>query len=94
MATRADKDPAMFRKLFLDHPADVGESYGEHLHEASRIGFRMIGGGVACIVHALVPALFKTRGSETIDGLHKTLVRKRGAKRAAGAEMRSAEWVI
>ncbi len=84
----------MFRKIFLEHPADVGESYGEHLREASGFGLKMVGGGIACMIHALVPALFVTRGSATVAGLHETLVRKRGAKRAAGAEMRSVEWVI
>lgn len=84
----------MFRKLFLDHPADVGESYVEHLGAASRFGLTMIGGGVACLIHAMVPALFETRGSTTVARLHDKLVRKRGAQRAAGAEMRAAEWVI
>ncbi len=84
----------MFGKLFLDHPADVGESYGEHMRHASGFGFAMIAGGLACLVHAAVPALFKTTGSETIRTLHEKLVRKRGAKRDAVTEVRHGGWVI
>ncbi|WP_374204801.1 DUF6356 family protein, partial [Aeromicrobium fastidiosum] len=28
----------MFRRLFLDHPATVGESYAEHFGVAGRFG--------------------------------------------------------
>lgn len=84
----------MLRKLFLDHPADIGESYGQHLREASRFGLTMIGGGVACLIHAAVPALFVTRGSDTVARLHDKLVRKRAARRNAAIEMRTGGWVI
>jgi hypothetical protein len=84
----------MLKKLFLDHPASLGESYGEHLREASRFGLAMVGGGVACMIHALVPALFETRGSDTVAQLHDKLVRKRAARRNAAIEMRTGGWVI
>ena len=84
----------MFDKLFLDHPADLGETYGEHLREASGFGLAMIGGGIACLVHALVPGILKTRGSSTVAALHDQLVRKRGAKRDAGVDARAGGWVI
>ncbi|WP_422631616.1 DUF6356 family protein, partial [Pseudomonas proteolytica] len=44
----------MFRRLFLDHPASVGESYAEHFGVASRFGVTLIGGGLGCLVHAVV----------------------------------------
>ena len=84
----------MLSKLFLDHPADVGETYAEHAREASSFGFTMIAAGFACLVHAAVPALFKTKGSETIRTLNDRLVRKRGAKRDAATEARHGGWVI
>jgi Family of unknown function (DUF6356) len=84
----------MFRKLFLDHPKDVGEGYFEHLGVAGRFGLTMMWGGVLAIVHAVFPALCKTGASETIAKLHKTMVEKRGAKRDATVEMLSVEWVI
>jgi hypothetical protein len=84
----------MFRKLFLDHPADVDETYVEHARHASSYGVTMIVAGLACLVHAAVPALFKTTGSATIKTLNDRLVRKRGAKRDATIETRYGGWVI
>jgi len=84
----------VLRKLFLDHPADLGESYGEHFRAASGFGVRMIAGGIACIIHALVPRFFQTTGSGTITRLYALMVAKRAAKREANIEMRSIEWVI
>lgn len=84
----------MFRKLFLDHPADVDETYVEHAREASHYGTAMIVAGVACLVHAAIPAFFKTTGSRTIKTLNERLVRKRGAKRDATIETRYGGWVI
>lgn len=84
----------MFSKLFLDHPADVDETYVEHAREASSYGFAMIAAGMACLVHAVVPAFFKSTGSQTIKTLNDRLVRKRGAKRDATIETRHGGWVI
>lgn len=84
----------MLSKLFLDHPADVGETYVEHAREASSYGFAMLAAGIACLVHAAVPALFKSTGSQTIKALNDRLVRKRGAKRDAAVETRYGGWVI
>lgn len=56
--------------LFTDHPASVGESYGQHFRFATGIGARMVAGGMACIVHGLLPFLLQTTGSRTIRALH------------------------
>ena len=84
----------MLHKLFREHPAEVGESYGEHFRAAGGFGIKMIGGGIACIVHAVVPGLFITTGSGTVNRLYQQMVAKRAAKREANIEMRSIEWVI
>jgi hypothetical protein len=84
----------MFRRLFHDHPADLGESYGEHFRAALGFGAAMIAGGAACIVHALVPGWFPTTGSGAVKRLYDHMVAKRDAKRAANIEMISIEWVI
>jgi hypothetical protein len=63
----------MLRKLFLEHPQEVGESYGEHLKVASEIGFTLVGAGIACLIHGLVPGLFKSTGSQTVRTLHQRL---------------------
>lgn len=67
-------------KLFTEHPASVGESYGEHLAMSSGFGIRMILGGCACIVHGLLPFLFVRTGSTQISELHQTMVTNRRRK--------------
>jgi hypothetical protein len=61
---------------FTRHPAEVGESYGEHFTIAARFGLRMIAGGLACLVHAVLPFLFARTGSETVRQLNATLCKR------------------
>ncbi|WP_375392271.1 DUF6356 family protein [uncultured Sphingomonas sp.] len=84
----------MIRRLFLDHPASVGESYAQHFGVASRFGWRLTRGGLACIAHAALPFLFKTAGSDTVRELHDQLVAKRAAARAAQTQLTTVEYVI
>lgn len=84
----------MFNKLFRDHPSDVGETYAEHFAAAGGFGVKMVVGGVACMVHAIVPGIFVTTGSGTVKKLYDQMVAKRAAKRDANIEMRSIEYVI
>lgn len=64
----------MLNRLFRDHPRDVGESYSEHLFAASGFGIAMMFAGLACVIHAIIPALFVTTASKTVDRLHDKLV--------------------
>ena len=72
----------MIDRLFFEHPRSVDESYGEHMRAAGGFGVVMIGAGVACLVHALVPGLFVSTGSKAIDRLHDKMVRNRAAAAA------------
>ena len=67
-------------RLFTEHPEAVGETYGEHLVMASGFGLRMIGAGLACLVHALLPFLFVKTGSIAIAELHQRMVTNRSRK--------------
>src|SRR4051812_34478526 len=49
------------------HLAAAGESYGEHFRFAFTVGLLSIAAGLACLIHALVPALC-TRTCSTIVG--------------------------
>lgn len=69
----------MFRRLFLDHPAAVGETYAEHRAVALWFAFQLIGAGLACLVHALVPGLFVTTGSRTIARVNQRMASGRRA---------------
>ncbi|WP_374283742.1 DUF6356 family protein [Novosphingobium sp.] len=69
-------------KLFTEHPASVDESYGEHLAMATGFGLRMILGGIACLIHGLLPFLFVKTGSRQIGALHDIMVVNRNRKQA------------
>jgi hypothetical protein len=73
MARIKDKLTAAFR----DHPASVGEGYFEHMLVAFSFGARMLLGGAACLVHAVLPFLFTRTGSRTIGELHQEMVEHR-----------------
>ena len=62
---------------FTDHPHAVGESYGEHFTVATGFGVAMIVGGLACLVHGVLPFLCTTTGSQTIRRLHDRMVTNR-----------------
>ena len=70
----------MLGRLFRDHPNSLGMSWAEHGAGAVVIGALMIGAGLACIVHAAVPALFTETAGRTVRSLHDHMVsRKAGA---------------
>ena len=66
--------------LFTDHPATVGETYGQHLGHAGYFGVRMVFAGLACLVHAVLPFLFVKTGSLAITELHHKMVTHRSSQ--------------
>ncbi len=83
-----------FRSLFLDHPRSVGESYGQHAATALRFGTAMIGGGIACLVHAAVPALFTRTASDTVKRLYGTMRARQPAFAQTPPAFQHAEWQL
>ncbi|MCY4565829.1 MAG: DUF6356 family protein [Gammaproteobacteria bacterium] len=71
-----------------DHLQEVGETYPQHLIKASGFAATMLAGGVACLVHALLPFLFVRTGSNCIRRLNEEMVQNR--KRPSPAEAREA----
>jgi hypothetical protein len=67
----------MIRRLFLDHPQSVGESYAEHMGVAAGFGWDLLRASACCFVHALVPGLFERTGSNIIRDLHARMVTHR-----------------
>ncbi|MEM7410101.1 MAG: DUF6356 family protein [Myxococcota bacterium] len=70
---------------FQAHPRQVGESYGEHWWAAARIGGRLIRAGLACWLHAWVPAWCTRTASCEVQGLAREM-----AARGGGAGLDSA----
>ena len=64
-------------KLFTEHPASVGESYGQHFSSALSFSLAMLGAGLACLVHAIFPFWCVTTGSDTVRRLHARMVTHR-----------------
>lgn len=62
------------------HLRDAGLGYWAHLARAGGVGLRMIGGGAAALIHAVVPGLFTWTASRTVRTLDArlTATRRRG----------------
>ena len=67
----------MIKQLFIEHPAGVGETYGEHMVAAGGFSGRLFVAAVVCGVHALLPFLFEKTGSAIITGLYDKMVANR-----------------
>ncbi len=72
-------------KAFTQHPRAVGETYFEHLGQASSFAGCMAMGALACFLHGLFPFAFQTSGSRRIRDLHERMVTHRTAPKAAKA---------
>ncbi len=64
---------------FTDHPRSLGMSWARHGAGAVGIGFRMIGAGAACIVHAVVPAWFTETAGKTVVSLHEHMTQRKAS---------------
>ena len=84
----------MFKRLFIDHPRDVGESYAEHFATAAGFGVRMVIGGLACIVHAFLPALFIRTASDTVKSLYGTMKARQPAFDEQRPAFEAPEWQL
>jgi hypothetical protein len=67
----------MLGRLFVDHPKSLGMSWAEHGAGAVVIGARMVGAGIACIVHAAVPGIFTQTAGKTVIDLHEHMMRRK-----------------
>jgi hypothetical protein len=70
----------MIRSLFLSHPESVGETYLQHQGVALSFAAELVMAGLACAVHAVIPALCTRTASRAIERLHGRLVTNRLAK--------------
>ena len=51
------------------HLREAGETYAQHLAFAFTVGLMAVGAGLACVIHALVPALCRQTCSATVREL-------------------------
>jgi hypothetical protein len=64
------------KRVFLEHPTAVGETYLTHGQFAARLGIRLIYAGAAALVHAIFPFLLKATASRTINQIHATIMHR------------------
>jgi uncharacterized membrane protein YeiH len=76
----------MIKRLFVEHPESVGESYLQHMGVAASFGWAMAKASCACFVHAVVPGLCVKTGSGIIRDLHCRMVTNRVGHHASEDE--------
>ncbi len=57
------------------HLNEVNETYLQHMRIAFKIGLTMLVTGVFCLIHGLIPSLFKKTGSNQIAKIYKMISR-------------------
>jgi hypothetical protein len=82
---------ALFEACFRAHPRSVGETWTQHCAVALAFAALLARAALACLVHALVPALFKSTGSRLVGELNARMLRSRTRLAALGAEP---DWAI
>jgi hypothetical protein len=74
----------VFRRLFLEHPGEVGESYLHHFAASSSYGLRLLKASLCAFAHAVVPAAHKTTASDCV----KEMARELGGRSTIAREER------
>jgi hypothetical protein len=67
----------MIGRIFSEHPRSLGMSWGSHAAGAVGISLRLIGAGVACLIHALVPAWFTQTAGKTVTKMYDDMARRK-----------------
>jgi hypothetical protein len=64
---------------FNEHPATVGETYGQHFLMAMGFSLAMLRAAFCCALHAVFPFLCEKSGSRCIEGLYEAQSLRVGA---------------
>ncbi|MEM9221386.1 MAG: DUF6356 family protein [Pseudomonadota bacterium] len=65
-----------WRRIFVDHPRSVDETYLEHMRFAGGFACSLLAAGCAALIHALVPCLFEKTASRMVSEMHTRLIRR------------------
>jgi Family of unknown function (DUF6356) len=57
--------------IFLKHPREVGETYGEHFRFTMWVAFYLLVTAIACLLHGLFPVIFKKTTSKRVQTLYR-----------------------
>ena len=64
-------------KKSKQHLSSVNESYFEHIKVASKVGLKMIHGGLLALIHGLIPGIYQTNASNKIKELYEFINKER-----------------
>ena len=64
-------------RLFLEHPRSLGMSWAGHGVGAVVIGATLVGAGIACLVHAIIPGVFTQTAGKTVSRMHEHMMRRK-----------------
>ena len=67
----------MTDRLFFEHPRSLGMSWAGHGVGAVAIGARLVGAGLACLVHAIVPGFFTQTAGKTVSRMYDHMARRK-----------------
>jgi hypothetical protein len=77
MAVEQQKMPGALARIFSEHPRSLGMSWSAHAVGAVSIALRLIGAGVACLIHAIVPAWFTQTAGKTVTEMYEEMARRK-----------------
>jgi len=60
----------MIRRMFIDHPQSVNESYFEHMRFALGFAGLLFAASLAALLHAIFPAMFEKTASGLVTKLY------------------------
>ena len=71
--------PGLIFRLFTAHPQSLGLSWATHGAGAVKIGFQLIGAGMAALFHAAVPGCFTETAGRTVTRTYNYIQKTRAA---------------
>ena len=74
----------MLKHAFTQHPASVGETYGEHFASALSFAGWLFVAALACSIHAVLPFAFQKSASQIVQRLQTQMLANRRRHAAAG----------
>lgn len=77
-----DRGTGIVDRMLFEHPRSLDMSWAAHGAGAVKVGFQLIGAGVAALIHAAVPGLFGETASNIVIRVHDH-IRKVNTKRSA-----------
>jgi hypothetical protein len=87
-ATKQDRQQRQAKgvvdRLFLEHPRSLEMSWAAHGSGAFKVGFQLIGAGIAAIIHGVIPGIFGETASGTVTRVYDQIQRTRGDGPDAG----------